>query len=224
MASQTAFAPPDAWTRAVNRFTEDLDDDEKHLFFQASPETILYEASAAEKTQKSKTRHFLEKIQPCIESIEDYGRALDVFANTYPLVMSPLWGSIRIVLHVKIVEMFTQISDLLPRLHVYEALFPDHERLVQALSLVYSDIINFCSEAKHALRKPKRAMFGSSWKTFKRQFGHRIESFNRHQRSIDKEVDVSHMIESAKTTDQIQANQLEVAKERKGRDPPRHDF
>ena len=103
-----AFNPPNAWRRALERFTDDLDEDEKRIYFQASPETILYDASAKEKMhgQGSKSRRVLEKIQPCIESIEDYGRALDVFANTYPLVMSPLWGSIRIILHVGVNENF----------------------------------------------------------------------------------------------------------------------
>ena len=97
-----AFTPPDAWNRALQRFTNDLDEDEKRMYFQATPETILYDASAAEKihAQDSKSRDVLRRIQPCIESIEDYGRALDVFANTYPLVMSPLWGSIRVILYV----------------------------------------------------------------------------------------------------------------------------
>ena len=100
--TQDAFRP-DAWTRACNRFTEDLSEDEKRLYFQATPETIFYEASAVDKTSddSSHTRKFFKKLQPFVESIEQYGAALDVFANTYPLVMSPLWGGIRIVLHVR---------------------------------------------------------------------------------------------------------------------------
>jgi hypothetical protein len=35
-----------------------------------------------------------------VDAIDDYGKALDVYSNTYGLVMSPLWGSLRIVLHV----------------------------------------------------------------------------------------------------------------------------
>lgn len=94
---------PDAWTRACNRFTEDLSEDEKRLYFQATPETILYEASAVDKISDntSRTRKFFKELQPFVQSIEQYGQALDVFANAYPLVMSPLWGGIRIVLHVR---------------------------------------------------------------------------------------------------------------------------
>lgn len=72
------------------------------VYFQASPETILYDASAAEKIHKAKstTREFVMKLQPLVEAVEQYGEALDVYSNIYPLVMGPLWGSVRIVLHV----------------------------------------------------------------------------------------------------------------------------
>ena len=74
----------------------------QRVFFQASPETILYDASAADKIHqaKSTTRGVLTKIQPFVEAVEQYGQALDVYSNVYPLVMGPPWGSVRVVLHV----------------------------------------------------------------------------------------------------------------------------
>jgi len=52
--------------------------------------------------------------------------------------------------------MFTRIGDVLPRFRLYERLFPSHERLVQALSVVYLDILTFCNDAKTVFRKAKR--------------------------------------------------------------------
>jgi hypothetical protein len=52
--------------------------------------------------------------------------------------------------------MFVRIGDVLPRFRVYEKLFPSHERLVQALSVVYVDILRFCTDAKAIFRKAKR--------------------------------------------------------------------
>ena len=76
----------------------------QRVFSQASPEAILYDASAAEKTHRatSTTREVVKKLQPFIEAVEQYGAALDVYSNIYPLVMSPIWGSVRIVLLVRI--------------------------------------------------------------------------------------------------------------------------
>lgn len=34
----------------------------------------------------------MNKLQPLIFAIEQYGQALDVFSNAYPLALSPLWG------------------------------------------------------------------------------------------------------------------------------------
>lgn len=92
----------DAWTQAKNRYIEDLTHEEKQLYLQASPEKIFYDASAAEKSHgaKSTSRGLMDKLQPFVAAIEQYGQALDVYSNAYPLVLSPLWGSIRILLLV----------------------------------------------------------------------------------------------------------------------------
>ena len=94
---------PDAWTRAKDRFIGDLSEDEKKLYHQATPEAILYEVSAIDKRHQdgSRSRKVLEKMQGFVNGVEQYGKALDVYANTYPLVMSPLWGSFRVILIVR---------------------------------------------------------------------------------------------------------------------------
>lgn len=106
--------------------------------------------------------------------------------------------------------MFVEIGELLPRLHVYEKLFPTHERLVQALIVIYCDLIHFCSNAKHALRRVKRSSFNRAWKTFDREFGGQIEKFRKHQKFVEKEVTTSHMIESADSRAVVLANQTQV--------------
>ena len=42
----------------------------------------------------------MRKLQPIVRAIEHYAQAVDVYSNAYPIVLSPLWGSIRVVLHV----------------------------------------------------------------------------------------------------------------------------
>ena len=93
----------DAWTRARDRYIEDLTDDKKRRYDKASPETLLDDASAAQKKHgaNSTGRNLMEKLQPLVSAIEQYGSALDVYSNAHPLVLSPLWGSICVLLHVK---------------------------------------------------------------------------------------------------------------------------
>lgn len=81
---------------------EDLDEDEKKAFKTASIENLFYSASAAQKDhkEKSRSRALSSKLEPLVSAIDQYGRALDVYSNTYSLAMSPLWGSIRVLLQV----------------------------------------------------------------------------------------------------------------------------
>ncbi len=99
---EASFPFQDAWTRAKMRYIEDLNEEEKQLYYQATPETLFYDASAAQKkyTAQSTTFALSERLQPLREAIAQYGQALDVYSNAYPLVLSPIWGSIRVVLHV----------------------------------------------------------------------------------------------------------------------------
>ena len=93
----------DAWIRARERFTKDLSLEEKELYSKATANSVFYGASAAERTHKanSSSRRFAsEKLRPLVGAIVEFSKALDVYANAYPLVLSPLWGSIRVVLHV----------------------------------------------------------------------------------------------------------------------------
>lgn len=97
-----SFPSQDAWTRAQDRYIEDLTDEEKQIYYQATPETLFYEASAAQKkyTAGSSSFAIINKVQPLREAIEQYGQALDVYSKAHPLVLSPLWGTIRFVLQV----------------------------------------------------------------------------------------------------------------------------
>ena len=105
MALPSTLPSIDAWTRARDRYTEDLSDQERDLYDKATIDNIFYDASAAEKTHraKSSTRRFTtQRLRPLLDAVAEYGKAMDVYANTSPLVLCPLWGSIRVVLHVGI--------------------------------------------------------------------------------------------------------------------------
>ena len=52
MAMAQVSRMPDAWTRARDRFIQDLSEDEKYLYFQATAESILLEASTLENANK----------------------------------------------------------------------------------------------------------------------------------------------------------------------------
>ena len=82
---------------------EDLTEEEKRLFTSASPQNLLVGAQSAYKKYDSSSRlRAAEKtLAPLVAVISEYGSALDVFSNAYSLILSPLWGSIRVVLQVE---------------------------------------------------------------------------------------------------------------------------
>ena len=92
----------DAWIRAQDRYIEDLNEEEQWMFFRASPESLLDDAITAEKSHgmNSATRGVMEKLQPFVAAIKQYGDAVDVYSSTYSLALGPIWGSIKVLLHV----------------------------------------------------------------------------------------------------------------------------
>jgi hypothetical protein len=116
----------DAWQIAKARFLDGLDDKETAIFNEATAENIFYTASNAQREdqRESKTRSVLQNIQPLVMAVEDYGKAVDAYANISSLYLAPIWGSIRVVLVIasshsrfynRMVDTFGRIGDILPR-------------------------------------------------------------------------------------------------------------
>jgi hypothetical protein len=114
----------------------------------------------------------------------------------------------------KIVDMFRQIGDALPRLRVYEKLFPNHERLLAILADVYLDIIIFCVDAKALFGKAKRSSvtWTFTWRGLSNGLEKNVEDllarFLRHRKLAEKEAAVSNMIEAKDARELARANLL----------------
>jgi hypothetical protein len=93
--------PTEPWKAAKAKFLENLSTEEKALFQNATLENVFYDASTAQKKHaQSDSWLFQERLSPIVDAIDDYAKALDVFSNTYGLVCCPLWGGLRVILHV----------------------------------------------------------------------------------------------------------------------------
>jgi hypothetical protein len=116
----------DAWDIAKACFLEGLNDKEKATYNEATAENILYAASNIQREDQieSKTRSLLANLQPLVSAVEDYGKAMDTFANISSVYLAPIWGSIRVVLVIasnhgrfyhRMIDTFGRIGDILPR-------------------------------------------------------------------------------------------------------------
>ncbi|KAI9826329.1 MAG: hypothetical protein M1832_000246 [Thelocarpon impressellum] len=194
-----------------------LSDEERVLFDDASLENLFYESSVLnqQSNASSPLRKASEKLRPLVSEMRSYGQAMDIYANACPIILSPLWGSVRVLLRIaidfedyfdKLLEMFTHIGDVLPRLRHYQVLFSSHRSLVLALSAAYLDVIGFCTRAKRVFRKGKRKSkpwsgsgFKLIWKPFKLEFTNMMVDFRRHAKEVEKQAGLADMVEAAES-------------------------
>lgn len=114
-----------AWRSAQESFVMSTDIGDREKFYKASPQDTYDEIIAIERNyQRRASRKTKDVLQPLIEAIEEYGRALDTFANIAPMILAPIWGSILVILVVTskynryyetIIDMLGRIGDVLPR-------------------------------------------------------------------------------------------------------------
>lgn len=81
---------------------KDLSNEEQKLFETSTLENLFETVVEAQKEheENSHSRHVSKKMEIFIDAIDQYGRALDTYFNTYSIAMTFLWGSIRVLLHV----------------------------------------------------------------------------------------------------------------------------
>ena len=88
----------------THAFFETLSPNEKALFKATTiAELLLEEVKAAEKIHKDKSisRKVSQALKPLVQGVEQYGAALDVISNASSQFLCPVWGSMRVILHVR---------------------------------------------------------------------------------------------------------------------------
>ena len=140
------------WTLARDRYLESLEPDERPLFTEATIENLFHKTSNIQRADRisSKTRNAAEKLQPLVNKIEGFGKALDTFTSIAPLLVAPIWGSLRVVLVVaqkftkfyeKIIDTLGRIGDILPRLLVSFCVTCDILHMLTSSSGLQDDLL-----------------------------------------------------------------------------------
>ncbi|KAG4428800.1 hypothetical protein IFR05_015719 [Cadophora sp. M221] len=183
----------------VESFFATLSPQEKELFVATTVvENLLADVQTAESQHKAKSasRKASVALKPFIAGIEQYCSAFDVIANASSTILSPLWGSFRIVLHLakEYTEYFDKISDMmeimglnLSQLRRLPQLFPNNEQLKTFMVEVFQIMFDFCGKARHVFVKASErtsknhlravtpvglsTLIKLVWKPFKIQFG-----------------------------------------------------
>jgi hypothetical protein len=128
-ADRVAATTADPWDVARSRYLQNLDSEERVLFTEATIQNLYYSASNTVRDDRlnSKTRRAISAVQPLVDKIEEYGKAMDTYANMAPNFIAPVWGSLRVVLVLakslgkffdRMTDTLGRIGDILPRLLV----------------------------------------------------------------------------------------------------------
>ncbi|KAL8856574.1 MAG: hypothetical protein Q9178_006803 [Gyalolechia marmorata] len=196
-------------------FFETLSPNEKELFKATIlAEQLLEEVKAAEKIHKDKSisKKVAQALKPFVRGIEQYGAALDVISNASAQFACPVWGSIRVILHLasefgeyfgKISAMLEQVGLHLNSLRRFPRLYPHNEKLEAAMVDVYRIIFRFCREARNVFKKVSdkkvcqkgmiglRSMVKLIWKPFKSQFGDLRDDLSTAMEKVSTEVEIA---------------------------------
>ncbi|KAL8732257.1 MAG: hypothetical protein Q9166_002829 [cf. Caloplaca sp. 2 TL-2023] len=199
----------------VQAFFETLSPNEKELFKATTiAEQLLEEVKSAEKAHKDKSisRKVSGFLKAFTKGIDQYGAALDVISNSSSTFLCPIWGSIRVVLHLasEFGEYFEKISGMLQQvgLHLnslrrFPRLYPHNDQLETAMVDVYKVIFQLCIDARNVFKKVSdkkvcqkgmiglRSMVKLAWKPFKVQFGELQDELSMSMDRVSTEVEIA---------------------------------
>ncbi|KAH6635890.1 hypothetical protein F5144DRAFT_546060 [Chaetomium tenue] len=91
--------------------------------------------------------------QPFLAHMDKFNQAITIFAQSDPVITSLVWGTVKMILDAAsalshtletILDMLTSITGAMPRFEEYMQLFPQRERLQEALLRIYCSYLDFC--------------------------------------------------------------------------------
>ncbi|KAL3293731.1 Zinc finger protein [Colletotrichum asianum] len=111
----------------------------------------------------------LPRLQKFVEAMNQLGQVIEVFVNANDLVCFIWIAKAHLDNFDKLLDVYSQIGDVIPGLLFYKDMFTQHEPLRDVLQDYYSDILKF-HEAAIKVFAQWKDIFHATWKTFNTQF------------------------------------------------------
>ncbi|KAF2114940.1 C2H2 domain-containing protein [Lophiotrema nucula] len=180
---QSEYHPSQAFMAAYTKFRARLTGDQLQKFQDTTFDNLCHEIGRIQVEQENHKRMMnLSRIQSCLEALDQFGKVIEIFLNVSDAVAF-VWGPIKFLLITAtnftesfdtLLSAYEQIGETLPLLKEYESLFGSSAAMLNALELIYIDILEF---HRHALRFFK----GKTWTRF---FRSDMVQFHRYQQDI----------------------------------------
>ncbi|KAF2680197.1 C2H2 domain-containing protein [Lentithecium fluviatile CBS 122367] len=191
----------DAFRQAVIKFKSRLSGERLTEFKSTTYELLVHEIMRIQHEQESKKNMMnFSRIQSCLEAMHQFGKTIEVFLNVSDAVAF-VWGPIKFLLLTAsnftdsfdvLLDAYEQIGEQLPLLQEYEDLFHHSPHMIQALVLMYIDILEFHQNAiRFFSGKLWRRFFRSMWKDFGTKFSGILKSLSRHRSLVESRASLA---------------------------------
>ncbi|KAF3808322.1 hypothetical protein GCG54_00006943 [Colletotrichum gloeosporioides] len=128
----------------------------------------------------------LQRLKKFVEAMTQLGQVIEVFVNANDLVCFIWTAKAHLDNFDKLLDVYSDIGDVIPGLLFYQDMFIQHEPLRDILQDYYSDILKFHEKAiKVFARSTWKNAFNATWNTFKTQFDPIMQSLKKRRELLD---------------------------------------
>ncbi|KAF0645692.1 hypothetical protein FPSE5266_00755 [Fusarium pseudograminearum] len=194
--------------KAVAKFKKRLTKDQAAKFANCTVDDVRNQIRDIQNRHGSQRRlRNMERISKFVEGMVQLGQVVEVFLNLDNTVAF-IWGPLKFILLTAstwldtldtLLDVYGQIGEVLPDLTRYHQIYKEYPSVHKHLEEYYCDILQFHSNALDVFARPGwKALFHSTWKTFKTQFGPILKGLERHRAMLSEEKLTAVMQETQK--------------------------
>ncbi|XTI89154.1 hypothetical protein V2W45_1469393 [Cenococcum geophilum] len=185
------------FTRTLRDFEKNLTDEQRDDFKFSTLDDLRATISTIQSKQGSERnmRNFT-RMRAFLEAIEQYGKVIEVFANSSIFVAFIWVASAYSEAFDALLDAYEEIGNNLPLLSQYQDLL-EHVRVShnphfqRALTLIYIDILEFHKKAlKYFQQRMWKQLFQATWKTFRTKFSGLLENIRRNQHLVESQANL----------------------------------
>ncbi|KAI2464722.1 hypothetical protein F4781DRAFT_411946 [Annulohypoxylon bovei var. microspora] len=142
---------------------------------------------------------YMRRLDPFLQTMEQYGKVLDVFVNTSEIVAF-IWGPMKFILLIantfsealhSVLDAYQEIGEQIPLFRGYEELFSSNAHMKSMLVLIYRDILEFHREAiKYFKQRLWKQLFQATWRGFTTKIRYLRDNLGRHKRLIESHATI----------------------------------
>ncbi|KAF1840937.1 uncharacterized protein K460DRAFT_410330 [Cucurbitaria berberidis CBS 394.84] len=177
-----------------------LSPDELKVFQLTSLDDLRRQIAIIQDDQrKSKKMRYLKRLGPFLDTMEQYGKIVEVFLNISDIIAF-IWGPMKFLLMVAknyadafnaLLDAYLEIGENLPQFTQYQTVFQSNSHMQLALAYIYEDILEFHKEALRYFRQRTwKELFHATWRSFSNTVTHLSKNLHRHKSLIESQATI----------------------------------